>query len=73
VAGLGDMAAYETTRHETKIGDRSFVSYANKLDVLTGNLTFDVSFALDGNGSDAKMYRDEAVGLARAVLDGLPQ
>jgi len=73
VTGLGDMAAYETTRHETKIGDRVLVSYANKLDVLTGNLSFDISFAFDNDGGDAQMYQDEAVALARAVLDGLPR
>ena len=46
------------------------MSYANKLTVLTGNLSFDVTFVLDG---DAKMYKDENVALARAVLDGLPK
>ncbi len=73
VEGLGDSAAYETTRHETEIGDRVLVSYANKLDVLIGNLSFDVTFVLDGDGSDTKMFRDENIALARAVIDGLPR
>ena len=68
IEGLGDLAAFETTRHETRIEvlDRTIVSYANKLDVLTGNLTVDVSFSIDGN-------RDECIAVARAVLDGLPK
>lgn len=73
IEGVGDMAAYETTRHETEFGDQKFVSYANKLDVLSGNLTFDISFARDEEGGEAKMYRNEAIALARAVLDGLPR
>lgn len=73
VTGVGDLAAYETTRHETRLGGQVFVSYANKLDVLTGNLTFDITFALDDEPGEAKMYRNEAIALARAVLDGLPR
>lgn len=72
VPGLGDLAAFETTRHVTSFGGQTFVSYANKLDVLIGNLTFDVSFAFDEDPGEAKMYRDENVALARAVLEGLP-
>ena len=75
IEGLGDRAAFETTRHETKIEilDRTIVSYANKIDVLTGNLGFDISYSLDTNGGEAKILRDECIAVARAVLDGLPK
>jgi hypothetical protein len=72
VDGLGDMAAYETTRHENKIAGMSIVSYANKIDVVTGNLSFDLSFAYDAADRQGTMQKDEAIALAKAVLAGLP-
>lgn len=68
VPGLGDAARYETTKTETSFGGKTFVSYANSLHVLTGNLKFTVSFNLEG---EPKMYRDEAVALAEAILKSL--
>jgi hypothetical protein len=69
VPGLGDAARFETTKTETSFGGKTFVSYANSLHVLTGNLKFTVSFSLDG---EPKMYRDETVALAEATLKSLP-
>lgn len=72
VPDLGDMAAYETTRHETKIADKVLVSYANKLDTVIGNLTFDVTFTLDGDPTDGQMYKEQNIALVRAVIQALP-
>ena len=69
VPGLGDAARFETTKTETSFGGKTFVSYANTLHVLTGNLKFTVSFNLEG---EPEMYRDEAVALAEAILKSLP-
>ena len=69
VSGLGDMAFYETTRSENAIAGQTFVSYANTLHVLVGNLKFTVTFNRDG---DPKMYKDETIALARDVLKTLP-
>lgn len=68
IKGVGDMARFETTRMETQFGGKTFVSYPNTLNILTGNLKFTVSFNLDG---EAKLYRDENVALAEAVLEKL--
>ena len=65
IPGLGEIARFEVTRTETQYGDQTFVSYANTLNVLTGNLKFTVSFSRDG---EPKLYRDENVALAEAVL-----
>jgi len=69
IPGLGDIARFEITRTETQFGGKTFVSYANALNVLTGNLKFTVSFSRDG---EPKLYRDESVALAEAVLEKLP-
>ncbi len=71
VEGLGDQAAFDVTRHETKIGDQVLVSHANKLDVLIGNLSFTVSYSLDRGPEGSSISKDENVALARAVLAGL--
>ena len=70
VQGVGDLAAFETTRNETEFGGRTVVSYANTLAVLTGNLRFSVSFARDG---DPRHYRDENIALGQAALQALSQ
>ncbi|MCA9660596.1 MAG: hypothetical protein KC486_19805 [Myxococcales bacterium] len=72
VDGLGDAAFYEKTRTETELAGKKFVSYANKLDVLVGNMSFGVTFSLNDEPDAAKMYKDENVALARAVVDALP-
>lgn len=72
VAGLGDAAFYEATRSETEIMGKTIVSYANKLDVLVGNMSFGVTFARNDALGEAKMYKDENIALARAVVDALP-
>jgi hypothetical protein len=68
IPGLGDIARFEITRTETQFGGQTIVSYANLLNVLTGNLKFTVSFSRDG---EPKLYRDESVALAEAVLEKL--
>lgn len=68
IPGLGDIARFEITRTETQFGGKTFVSYANALNVLTGNLKFTVSFSHDG---EPKLYRDESIALAAAVLEKL--
>lgn len=68
VEGVGDLAAYQTTRHETVIGDMSIVSYANTLDVVTGNLSFSLTYALDAPDRQGKMHKEEAIALAKLVL-----
>lgn len=68
IQGLGDIARFETTRTETKVFDKTIVSYSNSLNVLISNLKFTVSFSLDG---EPKLYRDENIALAKAVLDAL--
>lgn len=68
IPGLGDIARFEITRTETQFGGKTFVSYANALNVLTGNLKFTVSFSRDG---EPKLYREESVALAEAVLKKL--
>jgi hypothetical protein len=68
IPGLGDIARFEITRTETQFGGNTFVSYANALNVLTGNLKFTVSFSRDG---EPKLYRDESIALAEAVLEKL--
>jgi hypothetical protein len=68
IAGLGDAASFEITRTESQIGGTTFVSYANSLNVLVSNLKFTVSFNRDG---EPKLYRDENVALAEAVLQKL--
>lgn len=70
VPGLGDAALFETTKIETAVGGKTFVSYANTLHVLTGNLKFTVSFNREG---EPRMYKDETVALAEATLKSLPQ
>ena len=72
VDGLGDEAVFDTTATETRLGDRTVVSYANNLDVLVENLTFDVSFTRADDAATGRLYREENVALARAVLEGLP-
>jgi len=69
VAGLGDAASFETTRFENQILGKTFVSYSNSLNVLVRNLKFTVSFNREG---EPKLYRDENVALAEAVLKKLP-
>ncbi len=69
IAGLGDAARFETTRSENQIAGETFVSYANALNVLVRNLKFTVSFNLKG---EPRLYRDENVALAEAVLKNLP-
>lgn len=71
VEGLGDMAAYETTRHETIVANTKIVSYANKMDVLTGNLSFSISYSLNAADHQGTMHKEEAVALSKLVLDGL--
>ncbi len=68
IPGLGDIARFEITRTESQFGGKTFVSYANALNVLTGNLKFTVSFSHDG---EPKLYRDESIALAEAVLEKL--
>lgn len=72
VEGLGDMAAYETTRHENTISGTTIVSYANNIDVLVGNMSFDISFSFDGVDHKGTMQKDEAIALAKAVIAALP-
>jgi len=69
IPGLGDIARFEITRTENQLGGKTFVSYANNLNVLTGNLKFTVSFNRKG---EPKLYRDENVALAEDVLGKLP-
>jgi hypothetical protein len=68
VEGVGDLAAYQTTRHKTVIGDISIVSYANTLDVVTGNLSFSLTYSLDQPDRQGKMHKEEAIALAKLVL-----
>lgn len=70
VPGVGDLARFETTKTEVKLGGNTFVAYANSLNVLAGNLKFKVSFNRDG---EPRLYRDESVALAAAVIDKLPR
>lgn len=69
IDGVGDAAALETSRHENSIGGKTFVSFANKLDLRVGNLTLSVGFHRD----EPALYRDEHVALARRVVDALPR
>jgi hypothetical protein len=69
IPGLGDISRFETTGTETEFGGKTFVSYANSLHVLTGNLKFTVSFSRDG---EPQLYKNECVALARAALRSLP-
>ncbi len=71
VEGLGDKAAYDITRHETIIADTKIVSYANKIDVLLGNLGFSISYSLNAADHQGKMHKEEAVELSNLVLVGL--
>lgn len=71
VSDLGDQAAYDATRHESKVAHTTLVSYGNKLDVRVGNLAFGVSFALDAEDHVGTMQKDEAIALARLVLEPL--
>ena len=71
VEGLGDQAFYDSSRHETVIAKTSIVSYANKLDVLIGNLSFSVSYSLDAPDHQGKMHKEEVIALAKLVLAGL--
>ncbi len=68
IGGLGDAASFEITRTESQIGGTTYVSYANSLNVLVSNLKFTVSFNRDG---EPKLYRDENMALAEAVLKKL--
>ncbi len=70
VDAVGDAAAYETTKHTNKIANAVIVNYANKIDVLTGDLRFSLSFKRH-EGHDGQMYKAEAIALAQAVLSGL--
>ena len=69
VDAVGDAAAYETTKHTNKIANTIIVNYANKIDVLTGDLRFSLSFERH-DGHDGQMYKAEAIALAQAVLSG---
>lgn len=69
VAGLGDVARFDVTRSEMQILGKTMVFYANSLNVLVRNLKFTVSFNREG---EPKLYRDENVALAEAVLKKLP-
>jgi len=69
IPGLGDISRFEITKTETELGGKTLVSYANSLNVLTGNLKFTVSFSRDG---EPKLYRDESIALAEAALRSLP-
>jgi hypothetical protein len=73
VAGVGDEAFFQTTRHETKVGGHVIANYANKLEIRVDNLEFDVSFSLKKKSPDAEpvMYEAQCVALAKAVLTGL--
>jgi hypothetical protein len=70
VEGLGDAASFNATRTDTEYGGNTFVSYANNLSVLVGNLHYTVGFALDG---EPQMYPEQCEALARIVLDLLPR
>jgi hypothetical protein len=69
IEGIGDAAAFETTRSEIEVMGKKIVSYANGLDVRIGNMSFGVSFDRDG---EPKMYKDENIALAREVIAKLP-
>lgn len=68
IEGLGDEASFETTRSEVKAGGNTYVSYANSLTVLTGNLVYTVHFS---RGDGSTMFPVEAEALARAVQEVL--
>ena len=68
IEGLGDLARFETTRSEVKVGTMTIVSYANSMNVLVGNMKFTVTFNRD---EEVRLYRDENIDLARAVLERL--
>jgi len=69
IAGLGDAARFETTRSENQIAGETFVSYANSLNVRVRNFKFTVAFNRKG---EPRLYRDENIVLAEAVLKNLP-
>ncbi len=70
VDAVGDAAAYETTKHTNKIANAVIENYANRIDVLTGDLRFSLSFKRHA-GHAGKMYKAEAIALAQAVVSGL--
>ncbi len=72
IEGLGDVAFFETTRHATAMAGTEVVSYANKTDVMIGNMSFSVTFAHDAVNHQGTMQKDEGIALAKAVLAALP-
>ncbi len=72
VPNLGDAAMYETTRHATTVAKTDVVSYANQMQLLTGNLKFSLSYSLNAKDGQGAMYKDEAIALTKLVLEQLP-
>ena len=71
IEGLADAAMFETTKTSVELGGTNIQSYANTLMLLSGNMSFNVSYALDSEpGSEPVMYEAENVALAREVLAG---
>ncbi len=71
VSGIGDAASYETTRGETVLANTKVISYANKIDVVTGNLSFGVTFSLNSEFGKDEMFKEQVVALGKAVFNGL--